>query len=315
MKKLILILTGLLLISSSAFCDNNGLSDLGSSIGSSFLNRFGVNVSSDDINTALDASDKLAKSARGFTNEQEYYLGRGVAAVILSKYRPLQNAALNQYVNKVGRSVAVFSDRPETFGGYHFLVLDTPEINAVSAPGGFVFITRGFLKVIPDEDSLAAVLAHEVGHVVKGHGTAAISRSNMTSALTSLGQLAAEREGGAVTSQLTSTFGSSVTDVTNSLLENGYSRSQEYEADEYAADLLKKAGYNQMALVEMLQALNNVDPSSRQGGWFTTHPTPDKREGELRDDVKLTDSSKSAAGAKAQQIRTQRFKAAVRGVV
>jgi len=53
--------------------------------------------------------------------------------------------------------VVLYSDRPEIYAGYHFLVLDSDEINALAAPGGFIFITKGLLNLCRNEDMLAAV--------------------------------------------------------------------------------------------------------------------------------------------------------------
>lgn len=312
MKKLGLVLVyGL--VFSSAGCANlskGGFAELGSSV----LNAAGVPVSSESLSTAFDASEKISKASRGLTDEQEYYLGRGVSAVILSKYKTIKNDSLVRYVNKVARSVAIYSDRPETFGGYYVAVLDSNEINAVAAPGGFIFITKGFLKLIPNEEALAAVLAHEVGHIVKGHGTAAISQANLTSALTALGKEVAKSQGGTVTTALVATFGDSITDVTNSLLEKGYSRSQEYAADAYAAELLQRAGYNQMGLLTMLESLKTLEDSATTGGWQSTHPKPERRLREARDVVELKDSASDALAANAEMKRTNRFKSIMKGL-
>jgi beta-barrel assembly-enhancing protease len=75
---------------------------------------------------------------------------------------------------------------PETFGGYHFLILDSDEINAFAAPGGLIFVTRGMLRCCDSEDAVAAVLAHEVGHVQHQHGIQTIRKPALTSAFTIL---------------------------------------------------------------------------------------------------------------------------------
>ncbi|HAO23087.1 MAG TPA: peptidase M48, partial [Desulfobacteraceae bacterium] len=78
-------------------------------------------------------SGAIAKSAEDITPEQEYYIGRTIGAVIIGKYPPYQNQKVNRYLNLLGQTLAQASDRPETFGGYHFLVLDSDEINAFAA--------------------------------------------------------------------------------------------------------------------------------------------------------------------------------------
>ncbi len=280
---------------------NSGLGQFGSSI----LSSTGL-VTPGQAGSIMKAGEHIAKGVEGLSEEEEYYLGRGVSATVLAKYRPYRNAAVTNYVNKVGAVVAAVSDRPETFGGYHVLVLDTPEINAMSAPGGFIFVSTGFLKIVPDEDALAAVLAHEVAHVVKGHGVKAISEANLSQALVILGKEAAASQGGDVVQALTTTFGDSISDVTNTLLTKGYSRSQEYDADEYAAELLERAGYNPGGLVTMLDALEKKAKASAQGGWLSTHPAAEDRKDELG-------SVEAKAGA-GQEIRSKRFSQAMRSL-
>lgn len=281
-------------------CANQQMQDLGSTL----LSSTGL-VDQSHARSLFQAGGKLAAAASPLSLEQEYYLGRGVSAMILSQYTVSKNQALNSYVNRVGNVVAAYSDVPETFGGYHFAVLDTDEVNALSAPGGFVFVSRGFLKLIPNEDALAAVLAHEVGHIVKGHGVKAISQANMTDAVMILGKQAVSDYSALPSAELTELFGDSVTQVFDALIKNGYSRSQEYEADAYAAELLKRTGYASKSLITMLTALEGQKASS--GGWYDTHPAPGKRIDELETAVK--NEPAETAGFK---TRTARYKQSVR---
>lgn len=268
-------------------------------LGSSLLSSTGM-VSSSEADSLMTAGEGISKSMRSLSEEEEYYIGRGVAATILSKYRPYRNPEVTAYVNKVAMVVAGVSDRPETFGGYHVQVLDSNEINAVSGPGGFIFVTTGFLKIVPNEEALAAVLAHEVGHIVKGHGLSAISQANLSQALLLLGKQAAESRGGATVSALTTTFGDSVTDIANTILTKGYSRSQEYEADAYGAALLKRSGYNPAGMVAMLEGVEKHQQGSAGGGWASTHPSPKDRESEIGSAAKSTPSA-------GETVRARRF--------
>lgn len=292
-----LLLSAALLIA-GACAKNSPFNQLGSSI----LSSTGL-VSGSQADAFMRAGGELVEAARPISDEEEYYLGRSVSAMVLNKYPPLRNDRVNGYVNKVGASVAAFSDRPETFGGYHFLVVESAEVNALSAPGGFVFITKEMLNRMPNEDALAAVLAHEVAHIVKDHGMDAISQAHLTEAVTLIGRERISSSGGVTTQALEAAFGDSVGDVFKTLTEKGYSRSQEYEADEYAAELLKRAGYNPQAIVTMLRSLEHGDAS---GGWFSTHPSASKRISEVEGSA-----AASAAAAKGEGLRTQRFKSAV----
>lgn len=276
-------------------------------VGSSILSSTGL-VSSSQADALFSAGGKLTKAATPLSDEEEYYLGRGVAAMVLSQYRPYRRPPLQAYVNKVAAAVAANSNRPEIFGGYHVQILDTPEVNALSAPGGFIFISRGFLSLMPDEEALAAVLAHEVGHIALGHGVSAISQANLTEALTIVGKEAVASTTSGLTAELTAVFGDSVKQVTDTLLIKGYSRSQEYAADDYAAAVLRRSGYDPRGLITMLKALEDREATgASEGGWYATHPDPKRRRAEIDDTaVAAVDVE---AGAK---IRLVRFRAAMK---
>lgn len=279
--------------------------------GSGFFNVLGIPVSMGSMQRMLDAGDSASESLRGLSDEQEYYLGRGVSAVILSRYKRSNAPTLSRYLNQVGRLLAVHSSRAETFGGYHFCLLDSDEINAVSAPGGFTFLSSGFLRLLSNEDELAAVLAHEIGHVAKGHGVAAISDATLTRALTAIGREAAVAGGGVLAQGVSESFGDSITEVTNTLLTKGYSRSQEYEADAYAAELLWKTGYNPQALRAVLAKLaareGRTAEGGASGGWFATHPSSVKREREVAEGAILEAFKLSAEEVKNERARSARF--------
>lgn len=239
-------------------------------------------VDASTAETMMAAGEKVYKAASPLSSEQEYYLGRAVAASLLVQYPYQSRESWQRYVNRVGGVLARSSDRPELFKGYTFIVVDTDEINAMAAPSGFVFISRGFLKQLSDEDELAAVLAHEIGHVVLGHGVAAISQANLTEAVTLVGREVAAQQGGAATQAVVGLFGESVGEVVETLTSKGYSRRQEYAADQYAVELLSRVGYDPGALDRVLLKLEKLERGG-DGGWLTTHPAADDRREELEE--------------------------------
>jgi predicted Zn-dependent protease len=286
-------------------CANSDFAELGASV----LSSTGY-VGESQAKGFLLAGSKVIKSQEELTPEQEYYLGRAVSARIFAKYPPKLDSALTRYVNKIGQVIISVSDLPETFGGYHFAVVESDEINAVSAPGGFVFISQGLIHRLKDEDSLAAVLAHEVAHVVHRDGVSAISNSNLFGALTE-----ASRQAAAVgiskssvpidIGPLVDMFSRSVTDLTEKLLVTGYDRSQEYKADAYAVELLHRAGYDTNALTRALGAIESSTGTEHRG-WLETHPAPEKRV------AKLAEISTSSSGQGPATVRTARFAKIVR---
>ncbi len=255
-------------------------------IGTSIAQGEGLidSTQSRSINRVAEAAEK---SFEDIDPEQEYYIGRAVTATILDTYPPAQDEALNRYVNLLGQTIALASDRPETFGGYHFLVLDTEEINAFAAPGGFILVSRGLIRCCRNEDELAAVLAHEVGHVAGKDGLRAIKKSRLTSALTTLATEGAANLGSEKLAKLTEEFAGSITDITTTLMNSGYSRGLEKQADASAVSTLRRVGYSPQALVTMLGEMKKrITPGG--AGFARTHPDPSDRIKDIQGSVSET---------------------------
>lgn len=245
---------------------------------------------------AQKSAPAVQKSFEDITPEQEYYIGRAVGATILAQYSPYTEPGPTEYLNLLGRTLAFASDRPETFGGYHFLVLDSQEINAFAAPGGLIFVSRGLLACADSEDRVAAILAHEIAHVVEQHGLQAIKKSRVTSALTSVAIASAQTAGSGELAKLTTVFEDSIGDITATLVNSGYSRAFEKEADLMAVEILKRVGYDPNALVRMLEVMETrLEPGGRD--FAKTHPEPEVRIAEIR---------KVLAEAPAPPVQTER---------
>lgn len=255
-----------------------------------------------DLTKVAKGVNQIRKGFEEISESEEHYIGRAVAAQVLTRYKPLNDPGLNAYAQKVAQAVALASDRPATFKGYHVQVLDTNEVNAFAAPGGFLFVTKGLLKLVKSEDELAGVLAHEIAHVARKHGLKTIQTSRLTSAFTILGSEAAKSYTPQQVSQLTTAFEGAVEDVVNKLVVNGYSRDKEYEADIYAAQYAADANYDPGALKTFLVRLEKAE--SDGGGMFKTHPAAGKRAVELG-------SPAPSAGYKRSSERGRRFTTAV----
>jgi predicted Zn-dependent protease len=184
------------------------------------------------------------------------------------------------------------------------LIQNSDEINAFAAPGGFIFLTRGMLRCCPQEDAVAAVLAHEIGHVQYKHGLRAIKQSRVTSALTSLAIKGTKKYGDEDLAKLTETFEGSISDITKTLIVNGYSRSFEHQADLAAISMLQRTGYNPNGLVMMLNQMKTQLKPGRQD-FAATHPSPDSRLAEIQKYVGTYPDVKSP------QARQDRFKASL----
>ncbi|NWF56560.1 MAG: M48 family metalloprotease [Syntrophaceae bacterium] len=234
-------------------------------------------ISKQDREAIDRAAKQTAKAARPMTEQEEFYIGRAVAATILGRYPLYNNERLTAYVHSIGQSIALASDRPHTFGGYHFAILDSEEANALACPGGTIFITRGMLKRAQNEDQLAAILAHEVAHVNNKDGLASISKSRWMEALSILGSETVRKLGGAEMAKLVSLFEGSVDDVAKTLLVNGYSREQELQADLGALTFLNRLGYSPYGLTDSLEKMAREQTGGTKTGIFATHPGMNQR--------------------------------------
>ncbi len=234
-------------------------------------------IASRTIGLGQTHADSFAAAQQGFTPEQEHYLGRAVAAQILTKYPALNDSAANDYLNKLGQSIAQSSSQPYTYGGYHFMLLDSDEVNAFAAPDGLIFVTKGMVALTSDEGELAAVLAHEIAHVQNKDAIKAIKSARMNAALAALGgDAAGQAVGGLPGSELLSLFSDSVNDIVVTLMNDGYSRGQEYSADAGAKNILSMAGYDSKNLEAVLRSMEKrVGEGS--AGFGSTHPSAAKR--------------------------------------
>jgi len=218
----------------------------------------------------------IGSAAEEITPEQEYYIGRAVAANILTTYRLWNgNPALTQYLNHICAAIVINSPRPDVFNGYRVAILDTNEINAFATPGGHIFLTRGIINASKSEDQLAAIIAHEVAHIQLMHGIRAIRNNRITQAIMITGTAAAGAATGMDVNQLTTVFNETVGEIVQTLVQNGYSQAQELEADTTAMALLAGAGYNPSALIDVLRELRTVQTAN--AGFGRTHPTPAQR--------------------------------------
>ncbi|MDR2782427.1 MAG: M48 family metalloprotease [Treponema sp.] len=230
-------------------------------------------------------NDAITDATKDITPSEEYYIGRAVGANILSNYTLYtKDPELTLYVNKILNVLVVNSPRPVIYNGYHAAILDTDEINGFSTSGGHIFITRGLLNAADSEDALAAVLAHELAHILLQHSIKSIKNSRFTGALQQVAGIAAESMG---LDQLTQIFDESVREAVNNALDKGYSREQEYEADAEAVSLLAAAGYTPSSIVGMLESIKAHSGGEKafpsvESALKSTHPSPDDRLQEVR---------------------------------
>jgi len=200
----------------------------------------------------------------------EIRFGQDIAARILGKIPLYDDDKINRYVNLVGHTLAQFSSRNEL--KFFFSVLDSPEVNAYSAPGGYVFITKAALQVMQDESELAAVLAHEIAHITERHIVKEFNIKGMDrSAISSLSQIIG---GNQDTPRIA--FYQAIDQTMSVLFDKGYKQQDELVSDKIATLLIATAGYDPMALQRYLTRIQELSEDS-QINELKTHPPTEQR--------------------------------------
>ncbi len=257
--------------------------------------------------SAKTTNEALLKAAEEITPEEEYYIGRAVAAQILTKYKPLNNQPLQTYLNRICSTLVINSSKPELYNGYHVMILDSDEVNAFATPGGHILLTKGIIKCTDNEEELAAVIAHEIGHIQLQHALKAIKSNRTKVALTAAGQTVVYAVGNEKLDEMVDTFNADIGEIVNTMTTNGYSKQQEFDADNAALALLAASGYDTDGLLGMLNELKS-NQTGAAGGMYATHPSPDNR---IRN-AKLRNSKYPVV--KTTQARVNRYKANVKGL-
>jgi predicted Zn-dependent protease len=197
---------------------------------------------------------------RPYATQHEYYLGRAVAANAIAKYGLDKDERRRAYVRRVGDALVRVADParvPANYGGYHFDVLDSAEVNGISGPGGFVLVTRGAVEACQTEDELAGILAHELAHVANRHAERVIKASEgvarQRKGLVDLVAAGAEIAGAPpIATQVLGLFQASVDAAVNTSVSHAWDRAFEDEADAYGAYLLYDDFYDWNALTSFL---------------------------------------------------------------
>lgn len=199
------------------------------------------------------------------------------------------------YVTRVGRKIAVQSGLSNSERDFTVTLLDSPVQNAFAIPGGYVYVTRGLLAIMNDEAELASVLGHEVGHVAARHSAKRQQTATITSVLAGIVGAVAGNSGVGDLIGRGAGFGAD-------LINKGFSRTQEYQADDLGVRYLANAGYDPAASSDMLAVLGAQQTlEARISGkanslptWASTHPNSDDRVRRAR--VKAQETGRAGRG-------------------
>jgi len=223
--------------------------------------------------------------------EQEAAVGAQEHTKVRAAFGEFVDGPVANYVNQVGQRVAEKTERSDV--EYKFYVIDSPVVNAFAVPGGYIYVSRGLLALANNEAELAAVLAHEIGHITGRHSAERVSQGFLVGL------------GAAVLSAAANDPGvSQAAGLGSDLYIKSYSRGQEHQADELGVRYLSRAGYDPMAMASFLNSLDQSTKLEEQitgkSGpsfvYFSTHPQTEDRVGEARAEAQKYPNAQDYAG-------------------
>jgi len=200
-----------------------------------------------------------------YSTDKEIRLGESLSQEINRRYKLANDPLIQERVRQIGEKVASVCDRKEI--KYHFFVLDDKEVNAFALPGGFIYVNKGLVDVA-DDDELAAVLGHEIGHTVCRHSIKKLQTGWGYSLLVVLlSQVSTDRD-------VVRAFDFAFNEI---LL--GYSRQDEFMADKLGCRYAKEAGFNSRGMISFLEKLHKIyrNKEPQPLSYARTHPyIPDR---------------------------------------
>jgi predicted Zn-dependent protease len=242
-----------------------------------------------NLNRVFDTGKNILEATRDVNEKQEAEIGRDYAALLVGAAPLLANPEVQRYVNRVGRWVALHTERPDL--NWQFGVLDSDNINAFATPGGYVLITKGLLARLKNEAELAGVLAHETAHVVKKHHLNAMKKGKGIEAGANVVSMYLEQQGGRSAAAKEKLMGGM-----KEIMLRGLDKDDEFEADRMGVVIAARAGYDPFGLPSVLQMLQSLNPKdSELALMFATHPDPGSR----------LDALDKAAGSRLDRFASQ----------
>lgn len=222
--------------------------------------------------SAMNVAEKSMGKSEEEMSAEELALGPEIAGRILGAAPLWQDPAAQQRVNVIGRWVASHTTRPElpwTFG-----VIDSPEINAFAAPGGYILVTRGMYELLADDAEVAAVLGHEISHVVQRDHYNVIHKQEVAQAGTDA--LASQiNVGGGLAGQFAKDY---ATRFGAKVMLTSLDREAEFRADQASEVYLARSGFNPLSLYAVLQKMTAFGTQSASlAQLYKTHPGLDDR--------------------------------------
>jgi predicted Zn-dependent protease len=212
-----------------------------------------------------------------FSESQEIQLGRQAASQAERQLPMLNDGQVQNYVNSIVRRLSSAAPGPRF--PYQARVVNAADINAFALPGGYLYVNRGLIGAVRNEDELAGVIAHEMAHVAERHGTEQMTKAyGVQAGAGILGSILAGRDRRlGLPEQIIGSVG------LNALVMK-FSRDAENEADRVGAQMMARAGYDPLAMAsffDLLQQQRGSNPGA-VSQFFSSHPSPANRSANIR---------------------------------
>jgi beta-barrel assembly-enhancing protease len=229
------------------------------------LAQFGV--LNDVVNKAQSAK-KIGDGLHKINEQEEIKIGGDLAGMLLGAAPLVEDPAKQQYVNRLGRWLALHSDRPQL--PWKFALIESDDFNAFSTPGGYVLITRGLFDRMRNESELAGVLAHEIAHVERKHHLEALQKALRNQSFTEMQRYFSVSTGNGLADRFTD----ALLNAGKDLYAKGLDKDAEFEADRIGVVIAARSGYSPYGLAGVLQTLSATTEERAYGLHTRTHPLP-----------------------------------------
>lgn len=234
-----------------------------------FLSVFFFGCLTTEYNLATNKQETLL-----YGTGKEIKIGDSVSRQLEAKHSISTQIDINEQAQRVFHRIVAVCDRKELV--YIIKIIDEEELNALSLPGGYVYVYKGLLDKLENDDQLAGIIAHEIGHITAKHAMKRLQGSY-----------------GAIAAQILAvgTGDPKAVGATNLALASiisGYSRQDELEADRLAVKYTRKAGYDPNAMLDVLNLLKEemLESPRRPVALFRTHPHLNERIAALNMELK-----------------------------
>ena len=212
------------------------------------------------------------KQRVSLTVDEEIRLGIQSAPEMIREFGgEYRDSKLQAYVDRVGNKLVQSTEAGSSPYKFEFhLLADANTVNAFALPGGQIFITYALLSRLKNEDQLAGVLGHEIGHVINRHSAEHIAKQELTQGLIQATDIASGDPG-------------MISRFIGNMVNMKYGREDELESDDYGVKYLVEAGYDPEAMIDVMRILKEASGGGNQPEFMSTHPSPDNRIEKLKE--------------------------------